>query len=53
MNKRKTIGFMIEIRGSYQAPIWLNLKNKAAKMNCNLIAFEGKRLGKHGTLYFL
>ena len=53
MNKRKTIGFMIdEIRGSYQAPIWLNLKNKAAKMNCNLIAFEGKRLGRD-TLFSL
>ena len=47
MKKRKTIGFMIdEISGSYQAPIWLKLKNKAAKMNCNLIAFEGKRLGR-------
>lgn len=53
MKKRKTIGFMIdEIRGSYQAPVWLNLKNKAAKMNCNLIAFEGKRLGRD-TLFSL
>ncbi|MDQ2087813.1 substrate-binding domain-containing protein [Herbivorax sp. ANBcel31] len=47
MSKRKTIGFMIDdISGSYQAPIWLKLKEQAEKMNCNLIAFKGKRLGR-------
>ncbi|TYQ12802.1 UNVERIFIED_CONTAM: DNA-binding LacI/PurR family transcriptional regulator [Acetivibrio alkalicellulosi] len=52
MNKRKTIGLMIDdISGSYQAPLWIKFKNKAEEMNCNLIAFEGKRLGSDNQLF--
>ncbi len=52
MNKRRNIGLLInDINGSYQTPLWLSFKNSAEQLDCNLIAFEGKRLGSDTVLY--
>ncbi len=52
MDKRKNIGLLIDdINGSYQTPIWLNFKYRAEQLDCNLITFEGKRLGSDTLLF--
>lgn len=52
MSRRKNIGLLInDINGSYQTSIWLNFKNRAEQLDCNLIAFEGKRVGNEALLF--
>jgi DNA-binding LacI/PurR family transcriptional regulator/signal transduction histidine kinase len=48
MNKRKTIGLLInDIDSSYQTYFWLNVKQAAEELDCNLIAFEGRTLREY------
>lgn len=47
MRERRTIGLLInDIDGNYQTYLWLMIKKAAEKLDCNLIVYQGRSLGR-------